>query len=222
MAAALARDKEQSSGEGTSRRCIATGDIRPTSGLLRFVIGPEGQLVPDIDGRLPGRGLWLTARRDILAQAVAKRLFARAARGPVIIADGLADQIEAQLAGRCGNLLSLARRAGQAVAGFVKVRQALEGGKAAVLVAASDGAADGRGKLAALAPGRPQVSLLTSAELGAAFGREQVVHAAVMPGRLAKLLVAEAGRLAGFRSLRTIDGNDEGAPALSSKNGGSV
>lgn len=155
--------------------------------------------MPDVAGRLPGRGLWLTPGRDIMATAVTKRLFARVARSPVIVEDGLADRVEALLAQRCRDQIGFARRAGKAVMGFAKVHAALAAGKAAVLVAAADGAADGRGKLRALAPGLPLVDRLTSAELGAAFGREHGVHAALAPGRLAKAFLADAARLEGFR-----------------------
>jgi predicted RNA-binding protein YlxR (DUF448 family) len=186
--------------------------VRPKAELLRCVVGPDGRIVPDVAGRLPGRGLWLTARRDIVATAVAKRLFARAARAPVGVDDDLADRVEALLAQRCCEVLGLARRAGQAVAGFTKVRQALERREAAVLAAAVDGAADGRGKLAALAPALPVVDPLTSAELGAAFGRDHVVHAALKPGRLAETLLVEAARLAGFRRGREGKSSDAAAP----------
>jgi len=141
----------------------------------------------------------LTAERDIVAAAVTKRLFARAARQPVIVEDGLADRVEALLAKRCLDHLSLARRAGQAVMGFAKVQAALAAGKVAVVVAASDGAADGRSKLKALAPGLPLAERLTSAELAAAFGREHVVHAALSPGGLADAFLADMTRLGGFR-----------------------
>lgn len=174
--------------------------MRPKAELIRFVVAPDGKLVPDLAGRLPGRGLWLSARRDIVAAAVTKRLFARAARRAVLVDVDLADRLEALLAGRCRDDIGLARRAGQAVAGFAKVEAALADGRVAVLVAASDGAADGRGKLKALAPDLPRVEALTGAELAAAFGREHVVHAALAPGRLAEALLADAARLAGFRA----------------------
>jgi len=186
--------------EGPLRRCLVSGVVRPKAALLRCVVDPGGRLVPDVAGKLPGRGLWLTARRDIVTMAVAKRLFARAAKAPVTVEAGLEDRIEAQLAGRCRDLLGLARRAGQGVAGFVKVKAALGAGEVAVLVAAIDGAADGRDKLAGLAPGLPLVACLTGAELGQAFGREHVVHAALKPGRLAETFLMEARRLAGFRA----------------------
>jgi len=176
--------------------------VRPKTELVRFVVAPDGTVVPDVAGKLPGRGLWLTARRDIVAVAVTRRLFARAARQPVIVVDDLADRVEALLAERCRDRIGFARRAGQAVMGFAKVEAALAQGKAAVLVAAADGAADGRQKLRALAPELPLVEQLSGAELGAAFGREHVVHAALAPGRIARELVADAARLAGFRKGR--------------------
>ena len=185
---------------GTVRRCIVTGEIRPKGELVRFVVGPEGSVVPDIACRLPGRGLWLTARRDIVATATAKRLFARAARAQVGVDERLADRIEQLLAARCCEILGLACRAGQAVAGFVKVRTLVASGGAAVLVEAADGGSDSRSKLAALAPSLPVIDRLSCAELSAAFGREHVAHAALMPGRLAAHFVLEAARLGGFRA----------------------
>lgn len=167
--------------------------------MLRFVVAPDGRLVPDIAAKLPGRGLWLTARRDIVALAVTKRLFARAARQPVLVDDDLAERVEALLAERCRDQIGLARRAGQAVMGFAKVEAALAQRRAALLLAAADGAVDGRAKLRALAPGLPLVEQLSGAELGAAFGREHAVHAALMRGPLAAALAADAARLAGFR-----------------------
>jgi uncharacterized protein len=174
--------------------------VRPRPELIRFVVDPAGRVVPDVTARLPGRGLWLTAERDIVATAVAKRLFARAARAQVAVDEGLADRIEALLAAQCCGLLGMARRAGQVVAGFVKVRNLAAAGGVAVLVEAADGGADSRGKLEALAPGRPVVDRLSCAELSAALGREHVVHAALMPGRLAASFRAEAARLGGFRA----------------------
>src|SRR5207302_2788414 len=182
-------------GSPAQRRCIVTGEVRDRGSLLRFVVGPDGAIVPDIAARLPGRGLWLTARRDIVEAAVAKRLFGRAAREPVTVSGDLADRVEHLLRRRCGDLIGLARRSGKAVAGYEKVRSALRDGEAAVLLAAADGGESGRDKVRAAGPDLPLVDVLTAAELGAAFGREHVVHAAVGPGRLAKALLVDAARL---------------------------
>jgi predicted RNA-binding protein YlxR (DUF448 family) len=181
------------------RRCIVTGEIRDRAVLLRFVVGPDGAVVPDIDARLPGRGLWLRPRRDIVERAVAKRIFARAARRPVSVAPELVDRIEDLLARRCGDSLGLARRAGGAVAGFDRVGEALRHGRAALLLCALDGAEGGRQKLAALARELPSASVLTAAELGTAFGRERVVHAAIAGGALCDRLLLDLVRLAGLR-----------------------
>ena len=181
------------------RRCIATGAVRDRARLLRFVVGPDGTIVPDIDGRLPGRGLWLTPRRDIVARAVAKRVFARAARRQVSVPPDLADRLEILLARRCVDLLGLARRAGLAAAGFDRVGDAVRHGRAALLLCARDGAAGGRRKLAGLGRDLPCAEVLTAAELGAAFGRERIVYAAVGGGKLCRRLRDDLEKLAGLR-----------------------
>jgi len=173
--------------------------------LLRFVVAPDGAVVPDIDERLPGRGLWVSADRAILGRAVDKRLFGRAAGRSVQVDPGLVERVEMLLVRRGLDLLAMARRSGAAVAGQTKVRLALEAGRPGVLLEASDGAADGRARLRALAGDRPVVSVLTAAELAGAFGREHTVHAFVDSGGprggLADRLLREAHRIAGFRGL---------------------
>lgn len=202
MAEARRLDEDAAAETETTRRCLVTGEIRPKAQLVRFVVSPEGAVVPDIAERLPGRGLWLTARRDIVAAAVAKRLFARAAKRPVIVDEALPGRVEALLAARCRDLIGLARRAGAAAMGFVKVERMLSAGVAGLLLGAADGAFDGRRKLRAVAPRVPERSELTSAELGAAFGRDAVVHAALRAGPLAAALGRELDRLDGFRELK--------------------
>jgi hypothetical protein len=184
---------------GPLRRCLVTREVLPKTDLVRFVVGPDGVLVPDVAGRLPGRGLWVKAQRDVLAAAVAKRLFAKAAKQQVEMPADLVERTGALLAQRCLDLIGLARGAGQAVAGFEKVRDWLAAGRVGVLLAAADGAADGRRKLAALAQGIPLLALFSSVELSAALGRDNVVHAALAKGGLAERLNVEAGRLAGLR-----------------------
>ena len=189
--------------EGPLRRCLVTGEVRPKAELIRFAVDPAGRLVPDVAERLPGRGLWTGASRDIIATAVKKRLFARAARAPVAVEADLADRVEALLLRRAIDLIGLARRSGQAVQGFAKVEAMLAQKAAGVLIAAGDGSADGRQKLRARAGVLPVVEVLSAAELGAAFGRESAVHAALKPGRLADAFLADAARLGGFRVTTT-------------------
>ncbi len=184
---------------GPLRRCLVTGEVHPKQDLVRFVAGPDGRIHPDVAERLPGRGLWTLARRDIVARAVKKRLFGRAARSAVGVDEDLDQRVEALLARRAIDLIGLARRAGLAVCGFAKVEAALNAGKGGVLIAAVDGGTDGRGKLRARAPGLPVVEVLTSAEIGSAFGRESAVHALLRAGPLAEAFMATAARLAGFR-----------------------
>ena len=185
---------------GPLRRCIVTREVLPKESLVRFVVGPAGDAVPDIAGKLPGRGLWVKAERPVLASAVAKKLFAKAARRPVDVPADLVDRTVALLSQRCLDLIGLARRAGQAICGFEKARDALRNERVGIVLAAADGAADGRGKLKALAGELPVLALFTGAELSAALGRENVVHAALAPGRLAERLIIESARLAGLRA----------------------
>ena len=186
---------------GPLRRCLVSREVRPKAELLRFVVGPEDRLLPDPAERLPGRGLWLTPRRDIVATAAARGLFAKAVGRRVQVPAGLVDEVERLLRQRCLGLLGLARRAGQLRSGFEKAREELKAGRAGVLLAAADGAADGRGKLAALAGGCPVVDLFSSAELSAALGRDGVVHATVEAGGMAERLLREVGRLRGMQAI---------------------
>jgi uncharacterized protein len=178
---------------------------------LRFVVGPGGEIVPDLAANLPGRGLWLTPRRDALERAAAKRLFARAARRSVALPPGLADRVESLLAQRCCDAIGFARRAGRAVAGFEKVGEAVRAGKVALLLSALDGAEGGRNKIRALGRDLPLAAVLTSAEMGGVFGRDHVVHVALGSGRLSRRLLADAEKIAGFRSGALVDRGAEPA-----------
>ena len=139
----------------TERRCIVSGETCAPDALIRFVVGPDEAIVPDVDGRLPGRGIWLSADRDSIDTARKRKLFARAARQAVTVPDALADDVERLLLDRCLRRLGLARRAGEAVAGFEKVADWLRRGgdreRGGLLLGARDGAADGKGKLSRLA-----------------------------------------------------------------------
>jgi predicted RNA-binding protein YlxR (DUF448 family) len=185
------------------RRCIVSGEILPDAQMVRFVVSPDGTVVPDVGAVLPGRGLWIKAERAMLDRAIAKNAFSRAAKKNADSGADLAERTERLLVRRMLGDLGLARRAGQLVLGYDNVARAL-GGKAppAVLVEASDGSAGGRRKLTSAVRGHGPAMLdcLTSAELSLALGRENVVHAAVKSGRLAERLISDAGRLSGFRA----------------------
>ncbi|MDQ7080858.1 MAG: RNA-binding protein [Paracoccaceae bacterium] len=192
------RKKQQTEPE---RRCIVTGATGPCAGMIRFVVGPEGEITPDIAGNLPGRGIWVTSRRQILQKAMDKRLFARAARQAVVIPDDLVVRTETLLARRVVSLLSLARKSGQAIAGFEKVKEAITSGAADVLLQACDGSEGQKRKIRPPKGENSLVSCLSGRELGLAFGRENVIHAALAAGGLCDRIVEEASRLAGFRQI---------------------
>ncbi|WP_347139513.1 RNA-binding protein [Paracoccus sp. SSK6] len=180
------------------RRCIVTGEVQPKRGLIRFVAGPDGTVFPDLAEKLPGRGIWIAADRAAIDKAAAKGLFSRAAKAPVKAPEGLADLVEAGLARRVIELVSLARKSGIAVAGFEKVKGWLAEGRAKVLLQASDGSERGKGKLWTPTGGR-WFGCLTASELGLSFGRDHVIHGALAAGGLTDKVILEAGRLTGLR-----------------------
>ena len=191
------RKKERDTPE---RRCIATGQTRPKAEMIRFVVGPEDELVPDLLGKLPGRGIWVSPTRAALEKAVKKGLFARAARRPVKIPEGLVDKVEAGLADRLIHFVSLARKAGRAVAGYEKVKGWLASGEAVLLLQASDGSARGKSKLRPPGDQKTLIEVLNADELGLAFGRENVIHGALATGGLTQRVVDEAAKLQGLRA----------------------
>lgn len=184
--------------DGAERKCIATGDVQPKHGLIRFVIGPDNQVYPDILGKLPGRGIYVSADRAALELAVKKKAFARSAKQPVTLPDGLVDEVEQQLARRVVDLISLQRKAGKAVAGYEKVKGWLQTEEAEVLIQAVDGSGRGKSKLSTPHYGH-YIGWLTADELGLAFGRQTVIHGALASGGLTQRVVEEAGRLKGVR-----------------------
>jgi hypothetical protein len=188
---------------------VVTGEVQPKHGLIRFVAGPEGQLVADVLGKLPGRGVYVAADRAALDKAVSKKLFARGLKQQVQIPDGLADEIERQLARRVVDLISLARKSGDAVAGYEKVKDWLSKEQALILVQAVDGSGRGKSKLSTPHFGH-YIGWLTADELGLAFGRETVIHAALASGGLAQRVVEEAQRLRGVRKTEGGKGRPEG------------
>lgn len=189
------------------RKCIATADVLPKAELIRFVVGPDSRVVPDLAGKLPGRGMWVKADRAALERAVTKRLFPRAAKAPVETPADLVDQVETQLQARVVSLLALARKAGQAICGYEKVRGSLQLDEVAVLLQASDGSERGKTKLRPPDGPASYIGWLSARELGLAFGRDSVIHGALTAGGLTMRVVEEATRLAGVRE------NDDGGSA---------
>lgn len=181
------------------RRCIVTGESQPKAGLIRFCLGPDGQVVADVLNRLPGRGFYVSADRAAIEKAAKKGLFARAARSPVTVAPDLADQVEAALVRRVVDLIALARKAGEAVAGYEKVKDWLNKDQARLLIQASDGSERGKAKLYPPYGKDSLITCLLAGELGLAFARERAIHAALAAGGLERRVVEEAARLAGLR-----------------------
>jgi len=163
---------------GAERKCIATGEVQPKYRMVRFVIGPDGQVVPDILGKLPARGIWVTADRAALEMAVKKGAFARSAKQPAKVPDDLVAEVERQLARRTVDLISMQRKAGKAVAGYEKVKTWLQTEEALVLIQAVDGSGRGKSKLSTPHYGH-YIGCLTADELGLAFGRQTVIHGAL-------------------------------------------
>ena len=167
---------------------------------IRFVVAPTNEVVPDLLGKLPGQGLWLRATREQVDTAVRERWFSNLTQTNVVVPPDLANRVERLLAERCVELISLARRAGEAVAGFEKARTWMLSGKAMVLVQALDSTVNALGKIESLSEGLPTARLLLGHELGRVFGRNRVVYVVLAKSILAQKFCNEAQRLVGFRN----------------------
>lgn len=207
------RGGKQDLQDDPERKCIVSGESQPKPGLVRFCIGPDDMVVPDILGRLPGRGIYVTANREAITKAATKGLFSRAARQSVKVPENLADLVEALLTRRVVELISMARKANGAVMGYEKVKDWLASGKARVLVQASDGSERGKTKLRPPEGKNAFIGFLTAGELGLAFGRERAIHAALAAGGLTTRVVEEAARLSGLRIAQP-DEQDGGSTAM--------
>ena len=183
---------------GPLRRCAVTRERDHRGRMVRFVVSPDRTVVPDLLAKLPGRGIWLSARRDVLETARTRGTFARAARGPVTVPPDLVELVQSGLARRIAELLGLARRAGQAVCGFQKAREWLVAGRAGLVVQAADGSRDERMRFLSGAKDVPVAAPLSGAALGAVFSRDHIVHVVVAQGRLAEALNIETHRLSGI------------------------
>lgn len=209
---------------GPLRRCVVTRQRLPKERMIRFVLGPDRQLVPDLAANLPGRGMWLSASGDVLQSDASDeaalrnltRAFARAARGAVTVPADLSVLVQATLVRRITERVGLARRAGQAVAGYEKARDLLQTGRAGLLLQASDGSMAEKQRIrSGLRQTIEVIDPLPGAVLGRVFGRDYLVHVAIAPGKLADSLVQETSRLNGLtmRSARATPPEGETAPA---------
>ncbi len=201
------KDAPRDDETGPNRTCVATRAVLPVDQLIRFVPDPEGRLTPDIRARLPGRGVWVTATRAALDEAIRRKAFARSLKAPVTVPQDLADQVDALLAADARQSLAMANKAGFVVAGFGKVETAIGRGHVTALVVASDGGDDGRRKIQQAvkrahgsAGSIPVVSLFASHELDLALGRENAIHAALLVGTASDAFVKRCRRLEIFRN----------------------
>lgn len=190
-------------GETPVRQCAVTRERLPQTQMVRFVADPDGRLVPDIAGKLPGRGVWAAADRKAVEDGVKKRAFSRGLKQDVSAPEDLADMVERLLLDRCTGLLGMAKKSGRIVLGFDQVRAALQKEEPGWMLEASDGAEDGRNKLHFLAKALYEevqtAGALSSEELGMAFGRGSVVHGLLRNGPLEAHWAVAYGRLTGFR-----------------------
>ncbi len=200
-------------GSEPTRRCISTGLTLPKEALIRFVAGPDGEVVPDLGNDLPGRGAWLKAERAAIDRAIGKGLFARVLETAVRPPDSLSHTVEGLLAKRALNLLGLARKSGLIVTGFERVKETMDAheigqARIAALLEASDGSPDGRRSILAKAKAMeleaPVCGLFSSSELSMALGSANVIHACLLSagaGTLHARFLQEVGRTAGFRAM---------------------
>jgi uncharacterized protein len=179
--------------------CLVTRQEALEEALVRFALSPQGVVVPDLAAKLPGRGVWITCSRAILEEAIKKRAFSRGFEGDATVPDGLSDMVSGLLRKQAVNHLSLGRKAGDAVQGFTKVEEALRKAQVRLLMHVSGAAADGKSKLDRLRqPSTVITDSLRSDEMDLAFGRTNVVHAAVTAGGLAERLLVLLKRMTNF------------------------
>jgi predicted RNA-binding protein YlxR (DUF448 family) len=191
---------------GSERFCVATGEVKPVEEMIRFVVGPNGEAVPDLKRRLPGRGIWITATRDALKTAIARKAFARGFKRDVRVSGDLLATTERLLEQAALDALAITHKAGKVAIGFAKAEAALAHDRVAALVHASQAAADGRRKLATALRRRedggqvPEIEAFTSMQLDLALGRSNVIHAALLAGPESDTFLARTARLDRFRA----------------------
>jgi uncharacterized protein len=184
------------------RMCVVTRESGPEETRIRFALSPDGLVVPDLQRKLPGRGVWVSLARDKVAEAVKRQAFTRGFDEACRVDADMPERISALLRGQVISHLSLARKAGAAVCGAMKVEDAIAKGPVRVLLNAADGSVDGNRKVSRNAGAATLVcNLLQSSEMDLAFGRANVIHAAVTAGGLAERLVFLIQRMANYDGL---------------------
>jgi len=193
---------------GSERFCVVLRAVRPTDEMLRFVVGPDGTVVPDVKRKLPGRGVWVTATRETVAEAVKKGALQRGLKANVKVPADLPDLVDHLLERATLDALAMARKAGRVIAGFERVESAIAAGGLAALIHAADASPDGVRKFAARRGGAeeqsgisefPVVSTFTSSQLDLALGRPHVIHAALLSGRESETFLARWRTLERYR-----------------------
>jgi predicted RNA-binding protein YlxR (DUF448 family) len=230
---AAAQHSEQESGQGNEldrgatsvapgmlRSCALTRELKPVEAMLRFVVGPAGEAVPDVKRKLPGRGIWITATRAALEEAVKRRVFARGFKREVKVAADLAAQAEQLMLRAALDALAIAGKSGAVLTGFSKVEAAIGSGNAVALIHAADGSADGKRKLTAVLRRETTeksreiavIEAFSGSQLDLALNRPNVVHAALLAGPVSDTFVARAMRLQRFRTGNSPDAVSAIAP----------
>jgi predicted RNA-binding protein YlxR (DUF448 family) len=202
--------------EPTERTCVVTREAKPVDALIRFVVGPDGSVVPDLKRKLPGRGVWVTAEREMVATAVRKHHLAKAFDGKVTVDPALAERVDELLLAAATGALALARKAGGLVGGFGKVEAALASDPVIGLVHAAEAGADGVAKLGSAARRRfgeggvPVIRVFGADQLDLAFGRANVIHAALLAGPAGAHVLARVKDLVRYRGNAAFPDGDFG------------
>jgi uncharacterized protein len=189
-----------------TRMCAVTRESHPISGLIRFVVGPDGAAVPDVKNKLPGRGLWITGTRQALGEAIKRKVFTRGFKREVRLSTDLIAETERLLERAVLDALAMAGKAGAVAAGFAKTEAALEHEEVIAVLHAAGASADGVRKLQANARRRrpgimpAEIGFLTTAQLDLALSRPNVVHAALLAGPASETFLARCRRLERFRT----------------------
>jgi uncharacterized protein len=197
------------------RLCVATRAVRPISELIRFVVGPDGEVVADVKGKLPGRGVWVTATQDALAEAIRRKAFARGFKRDVRVPADLVARTDRLLERALLDALAVAGKAGCVAPGFAKAEAALEHDAVVGLLHAAEASCEGIRKLEDACRRRQAggplavIRILTSAQLDLALGRPHVIHAALLAGPASNTLLARCRRIERFRSGNGRDRSDQ-------------